>query len=34
VRAFLDANKDYPPRLRQIVEQSADQLFRAAKIVG
>jgi aminopeptidase N len=33
VRAFLDANKDYPPRLRQIVEQSADQLFRAAKIV-
>ena len=33
VRAFLAANEDYPPRLRQIIEQSADQLFRAARIV-
>jgi aminopeptidase N len=33
VRAFLNANEDYPPRLRQIIEQSADQLFRAAQIV-
>ena len=33
VRTFLAANTDYPPRLRQIIEQSADQLFRAAKIV-
>jgi aminopeptidase N len=33
VREFLAAQKDYPPRLRQIVEQSADPLFRAARIV-
>jgi aminopeptidase N len=33
VTAFLAAQKDYPPRLRQIVEQSADNLLRAAKIV-
>jgi aminopeptidase N len=31
VTAFLAGQKDYPPRLRQIVEQSADQLFRAAR---
>ncbi len=30
VSAFLAAQKDYPPRLRQVIEQSADQLFRAA----
>jgi aminopeptidase N len=33
VREFLAAQKDYPPRLRQIIEQSADPLFRAARIV-
>ncbi|MCM3880605.1 MAG: hypothetical protein ND807_10900, partial [Vicinamibacterales bacterium] len=33
VAAFLAAQKDLPPRLRQVVEQSADSLFRAAKIV-
>ena len=33
VRAFLNTNTDYPPRLRQIIEQAADQLFRAATIV-
>jgi aminopeptidase N len=33
VTAFLAAQKDYPPRLRQIVEQSADSLLRAARIV-
>jgi aminopeptidase N len=31
VAAFLAAQKDLPPRLRQVVEQSADTLFRAAK---
>jgi aminopeptidase N len=32
VTEFLARQKDYPPRLRQIVEQSADPLFRAVKI--
>ena len=26
VTAFLAAQKDYPPRLRQVIEQNADQL--------
>lgn len=30
VTAFLAAQKDYPPRLRQVIEQNADQLIRAA----
>ena len=29
VTAFLAAQKDYPPRLRQVIEQHADQLIRA-----
>ena len=33
VTAFLGSQKDYPPRLRRVIEQSADQLFRAARIV-
>ena len=33
VTAFLAAQKDYPPRLRQVIEQNADQLTRAARIV-
>jgi aminopeptidase N len=33
VTAFLERRKDYPPRLRQIIEQSSDQLLRAARIV-
>jgi aminopeptidase N len=33
VRGFLASQRDYPPRLRQIVEQSADPLLRAARIV-
>jgi aminopeptidase N len=33
VTAFLAAQKDFPARLRQVVEQSADMLFRAARIV-
>jgi aminopeptidase N len=32
VTAFLAAQKDYPPRLRQVIEQNADQLLRAARI--
>ena len=28
VTAFLESQKDYPPRLRRVIEQSADQLFR------
>jgi hypothetical protein len=33
VRAFLDAlPSDYPPRLRWVIEASADPLFRAAKL--
>jgi aminopeptidase N len=31
VRAFLDERPDYPVRLRRIVLQSADMLFRAAR---
>jgi aminopeptidase N len=34
VRSFLDAQKNYPPRLRQVIEQQADQLFRAARFLG
>ncbi|RPI54151.1 MAG: aminopeptidase, partial [Acidobacteria bacterium] len=34
VRDFLSAQQDYPPRLRQVIEQNADQLFRAARILG
>jgi aminopeptidase N len=33
VTAFLGEQKDYPPRLRQIVEQSADTLFRARTVL-
>jgi aminopeptidase N len=33
VTAFLQGQKDYPPRLRQIIEQVADPLFRASRIV-
>jgi aminopeptidase N len=33
VRRFLDDNPDYPVRLRRIILQSADPLFRAAQIV-
>ncbi len=32
VRAFLREHPDYPPRLRGIVLQSADELFRAARV--
>ena len=32
VAAFLAAQKDYPPRLRQVIEQNSDQLIRAARI--
>jgi aminopeptidase N len=32
VRSFLAAQKDYPPRLRQVIEQNADQLIRSARI--
>jgi aminopeptidase N len=34
VRAFLDERRDLSPRLRRIVLQSADELFRASEIVG
>ena len=34
VAAFLAEQKDYPPRLRQIIEQTSDQLIRAARILG
>jgi aminopeptidase N len=34
VRAFLDERPDYPVRLRRIVLQSADDLFRAAQPLG
>jgi aminopeptidase N len=30
VTSFLAAQQDYPPRLRQVIEQNADQLIRAA----
>jgi aminopeptidase N len=32
VRRFLEANPDYPSRLRRIILQSADELFRAADL--
>ena len=32
VTAFLAAQKDYPPRLRQVIEQNADQLIRARNL--
>ena len=31
VREFLAGQKDYPARLRQVIEQAADPLFRAAR---
>jgi aminopeptidase N len=31
VTVFLEGQKDYPPRLRRVIEQSADQLFRASR---
>jgi aminopeptidase N len=34
VRAFLDERRDLSPRLRRIVLQSADELFRASEIVS
>jgi aminopeptidase N len=34
VRAFLSEQKDYPVRLRRTVLRSADDVFRAAEIVG
>jgi aminopeptidase N len=34
VTAFLASQKEYSPRLRRVIEQSADQLFRAARIVN
>ena len=33
VTAFLGRQQDYPPRLRQTIEQSVDLLLRAARIV-
>jgi aminopeptidase N len=33
VREFLDSSRDYPSRLRMKILQSADPLFRAARIV-
>ena len=34
VTAFLAAHTDYPPRLRQVIEQNSDQLIRAARILS
>ena len=34
VTSFLAAHKDYPTRLRQVIEQHADQLIRAARLTG
>jgi aminopeptidase N len=34
VRQFLDTEKDYPARLREIILQSADPLFRASAILS
>ena len=34
VTSFLEAQKDYPPRLRKVIQQNADQLLRAARVVG
>jgi aminopeptidase N len=33
VSAFLAAETDYPPRLRQTIQQSSDMLVRAARLV-
>ena len=33
VRHFLDEQKDYPIRLRRIILQATDELFRAADIL-
>jgi aminopeptidase N len=33
VTTFLSSQATYPPRLRRVIEQSADPLFRAARIV-
>jgi aminopeptidase N len=34
VTAFLAGQKDYPPRLRRVIEQNSDQLIRAAKLLS
>ncbi|MDH5550869.1 MAG: hypothetical protein OEZ42_13320, partial [Gemmatimonadota bacterium] len=34
VRQFLDERPEYPPRLRGKILQAADDLFRAAEIIG
>jgi aminopeptidase N len=34
VKDFLSARPDYPARLRRVIEQQADQLFRSARIQG
>jgi len=34
VIAFLASQKDYPSRLRQVIEQTADPLLRAARLGG
>ncbi len=34
VAAFLAGHPDYPPRLRQVIEQNADQLIRASRILS
>jgi aminopeptidase N len=34
VRSFLDQHRDYPIRLRRVVLQSADDVFRAAEILN
>ena len=31
VRSFLNEHKDYPIRLRRIILQASDELFRAAR---
>jgi aminopeptidase N len=33
VTTFLAEHRDYPPRLRQSIEQSSDMLMRASRIV-
>jgi aminopeptidase N len=34
VTAFLSSQKDYPPRLRRVIEQNADALIRAANLLS
>ena len=34
VTSFLGSQKDYPPRLRRVIEVNADQLMRSAKILS